>query len=70
MYPKILLVLLITVTLAGCAPAVSKEYTYNFNATLGQELIDLKSALDQGAIDKEQYDEMFESIKNSRFDEK
>lgn len=67
MSPKILLVIL-TVSLVGCAPAVNKEYTYHYNTTLGQELIDLKSALDQGVIEKQQYDEMFESIKNSRFE--
>ena len=67
---KIPLTLLMAITVTSCAPAVSKEYIYNFNTTLGQELIDLKSALDQGAIGKKQYEDMFESIKNSRFDEK
>ena len=70
MYPKLLFVIFITISAMACAPAVSKKYTYNFNTTLGQELIDLKSALDQGAIGQAQYDEMFESIKKSRFDEK
>ena len=70
MYPKLLLALFLSITLAGCAPAVSKNYTYNFDTTLGQELIDLKSALDQGAVTQKQYDEMFESLKRSRFKEK
>ncbi len=69
MHLKILSVIFIVISLSACSPAVSKKNTYNFNTTLGQELIDLKNALDQSAITQDQYDEMFESIKSSRFDE-
>ena len=70
MHPKkILLIILLSISVAGCAPDIIDNYSYNYNTTLGQELIDLKKALDEGAINKEQYAEMVNSLKEARYNE-
>ncbi len=66
---RILLTLILVFTLTGCAPDIIDNNNYNYTSTLGQELIDLKKALDEGAIDQEQYEELFEGLKESRFGE-
>ena len=43
------------------------EIHYNNNISKGQELQDLKKALDNGAINQEEYDLMKEKIINDRY---
>lgn len=69
MYHKILLALVLTISLTACAPDMTDNNNYNFNISLGQELIDLKKALDEGAINDEEYKEMVDSLKKSRFND-
>ncbi|MCK5665999.1 MAG: hypothetical protein KAI17_21065, partial [Thiotrichaceae bacterium] len=59
--------LILIFTLTGCTPDFIDNNSYNFTSTLGEELIDLKKALDAGAIDQSQYDELYEELKDSRF---
>lgn len=49
------LALLLAGSLTGCALFNETEVAYSRHVSLGQELIDLKSALDQGAITAEEY---------------
>jgi len=44
-----------------CSPNSLNEYT-EINTTTGEELIDLKQALDTGAITQEEYDELRKKI--------
>ncbi|MCP4078433.1 MAG: hypothetical protein GY744_19885 [Gammaproteobacteria bacterium] len=67
MSARIFIPLILIFTLTGCTPDFIDNNSYNFTSTLGQELIDLKKALDEGAIDEEQYDELYEGLKESRF---
>jgi len=67
MTSKIILPLILIFTLTGCVPDIIDNNHYSFTSTLGQELIDLKKAQDEGAIDQEQYDELYEGLKESRF---
>lgn len=69
MTSKIMLAMALIITLSGCAPDIIKSNNYNFSTTLGEELIDLKKAMEEGAIDNEEYEEMVESLKESRFKE-
>ena len=43
------------------------ELNYNNNISKGQELQDLKKALDVGAINQEEYDQMKEKVINDRY---
>ena len=43
------------------------ELHYNNNVTKGQELLDLKKALDEGAIDQGEYDLMKDRIINDEY---
>lgn len=47
---------LMVTLLSGCAWSIGGESTAHGQPTRGQELIDLKKALDQGAITPEQYE--------------
>ena len=51
--------------LTSCASSlfsVDKDEVTNINTTVGEELIDLKKALDIGAITEEEYNEMKNKI--------
>jgi hypothetical protein len=48
-------------TCAGCRSSASTTVNPN-SATVGQELIDLKKALDSGAITQKEYDAMRKAI--------
>ncbi len=67
MSARVFLPLILIFTLTGCTPDFIDNNSYNFTSTLGEELIDLKKALDAGAIDQSQYDELYEELKDSRF---
>ncbi len=67
MNSRLILAAAIILSLSGCAPDMTKSNNYNFETTLGEELIALKKALDEGAIDKSEYEDMKESLKKSRF---
>ena len=43
------------------------ELHYNNNVTKGQELIDLKNALNKGALDQDEYDLMKDRIINDEY---
>ena len=43
------------------------ELHYNKNLTKGQELIDLKNALNKGALDQDEYDLMKDRIINDEY---
>lgn len=64
---KIVIATLLVFALSACAPDIIKSNNYNFSTTLGQELIDLKKALDEGAINSNDYESMIESLKEARF---
>jgi len=46
---------------------VHGELHYNNNVTKGQELIDLKNALNKGALDQDEYDLMKDRIINDEY---
>ena len=52
--------------LAGCAMFNSTELEYTNNTTTGRELIDLKDALDKGAITEKEYASLKEKIKQGK----
>jgi hypothetical protein len=45
-----------TVALAGCGGGGAKVHSEVTTVTTGQQLIDLKNALDSGAMSKDEYD--------------
>ena len=57
------------ITLSSCAALNSArgELHYNFNVTKGQELLDLKKALDEGAITKDEFELMKKKIINDEY---
>lgn len=59
------MVLLVPIVVAGCSVGggTSNE---TFEPTLGQQLIDLKRALDTGAISRPEYDELKAQLKQVR----
>ena len=50
---------------AGCAMFNSTRVSYSRNVTVGQELIDLKKALDGGAITAAEYEDLKARVKKS-----
>lgn len=56
----ILLLVLTQISLAGCCTRGAKVETKSFTTTksLGEELVDLKTAYESGAITEKQYDEL------------
>ncbi|MEM9254833.1 MAG: SHOCT domain-containing protein [Pseudomonadota bacterium] len=54
------LVLALSASLAGCGS--STETTVENKETKGQQLMDLKEALDTGAITQEEYEELRERV--------
>lgn len=51
----LILVLFCTVTLAGCGGGGAKVQQKSSNNTLGQELMDLQKAYEQGIINEKEY---------------
>ena len=58
---------LILQTSCGSLNKAQGELHYNNNVTKGQELLDLKNALDEGAIDQGEYDLMKDRIINDEY---
>ena len=58
---------LILQTSCGSLNEAQGELHYNNNVTKGQELLDLKKALDEGAIDQGEYDLMKDKIINDEY---
>ena len=66
----ILLIMILTLILQTSCGSLNKaqgELHYNNNVTKGQELLDLKKALDEGAIDQGEYDLMKDRIINDEY---
>jgi len=66
----ILLIIILTLILQTSCGSLNKaqgELHYNNNVTKGQELLDLKKALDEGAIDQGEYDLMKDRIINDEY---
>ncbi len=55
-----------TVLLTGCYNSERINETTQISTTLGQEIIDLKTALDQGAIDQREYRLLIEELAENR----
>ena len=69
-YIYILLIMILTLILQTSCGSLNKaqgELHYNNNVTKGQELLDLKKALDEGAIDQGEYDLMKDRIINDEY---
>ena len=69
-YIYILLIIILTLILQTSCGSLNKaqgELHYNNNVTKGQELLDLKKALDEGAIDQGEYDLMKDRIINDEY---
>ena len=54
-------------TSCGSMNKAHGELHYNNNVTKGQELIDLKNALNKGALDQDEYDLMKDRIINDEY---
>ncbi len=52
--------------LTGCYNSERINKTTQISTTLGQEIIDLKTALDQGAIDQREYRLLIEELAEDR----
>lgn len=59
-----LLIVALSITLSACYN--SERNTTQINTTFGQELMDLKKALDSGAINNEQYKKILNRLTESR----
>jgi len=59
----LLLVIIFITTTVSCIAVGSGEKKVKQQPTLGQELLDLKKARDEGAISDQEYDEMKETLK-------
>ncbi len=61
-------ILAATLLLTACIDTSRSSKTTQINTTLGQEILDLKKALDQGAIDEREYRRMIEALAEERLD--
>ena len=61
----VLIVLALLTTMVSCIAVGSGGKKVNNQPTLGQQLIDLKKAQDEGAISKQEYAELREKLKKS-----
>ena len=52
----------LSIALGGCGGGGAKTFYYHRNTTTGQELSDLQSALQRGAISEQEYKEQREKI--------
>ena len=61
---KILTCIVLAVFLCGCIAGIGGTETKVEQPSVGQELIDLKKALDTGAVTDEEYSELKQKIMN------
>ena len=61
----VLIVLALLTTMVSCIAVGSGGKKVNNQPTLGQQLIDLKKAQDEGAISKQEYAELREKLKRT-----
>jgi len=61
----IILIMLLITSLASCIAVGSGGEKSNNQPTLGQQLIDLKKAKDEGAITQQEYEELKGKLKKS-----
>ena len=67
---KLLVITILVLIIQSSCGSLNKaqgELHYNNNVTKGQELLDLKKALDEGAIDQGEYDLMKDRIINDEY---
>jgi len=62
---SVLLVLTILTTMVSCIAVGSGGKKVENQTTLGQQLIDLKKARDEGAVSAQEYEELREKLKKS-----
>lgn len=60
---SILLIVALLTTMTSCIAVGSGGKKVDHQTTLGQELIDLKKARDEGAISEQEYEELREKLK-------
>jgi hypothetical protein len=60
-----ILVMVLLTTLVSCIAVGSGGKKVNNQPTLGQQLVDLKKAQDEGAISKQEYAELREKLKRT-----
>ena len=65
--PGIIILTIMVQTSCGSMNKAQGELHYNKNVTKGQELIDLKDALNKGALDQDEYDLMKDRIINDEY---
>lgn len=65
--PGIIIFTIMVQTSCGSMNKAHGELHYNNNVTKGQELIDLKNALNKGALDQDEYDLMKDRIINDEY---
>jgi hypothetical protein len=61
----IILIILLMTSLTSCIAVGKGSEEINHHPTLGQQLIDLQKAKDEGAITQKEYDELKAKIKDS-----
>lgn len=62
---SVLLVLTILTTMVSCIAVGSGGKKVENQTTLGQQLIDLKKARDEGAVSAQEYEELREKLKKA-----
>ena len=62
---SILLILTLLTTMVSCIAVGSGGKKVDNQTTLGQQLIDLKKARDEGAISSKEYEELREKLKKA-----
>jgi hypothetical protein len=60
-----LLVLVLITSMVSCMAIGTGGKKVNNNPTLGQELIDLKKAKDEGAVSQQEYEELKKKLKDA-----
>ena len=63
---SLLILLALLATMVSCIAVGSGGESIEQKPTLGQELIDLKKARDEGAISEQDYEEMKKMVKKNR----
>ena len=61
----LLVIMMFITTMVSCIAVGSGGKKIEQQPTLGQELLDLKKAKDEGAISDQEYEEMKDKLKNS-----
>ena len=61
----IILIMMLLATLSSCIAIGSGGEKVHNHPTVGQQLIDLQKARDDGAITQQEYEELKEKLKNS-----